>query len=113
MYAWVLYQRFPHPSQPHGFFAGLLLSPLELSLQQVELARMTQPSRRSLLPVQSTTLRRRMQTKIETYPVLDSQAQTDVLEALFTGTFPTTFWDCQDDLWACTYQRIGMWTNPS
>ena len=50
--------------------------------------------------------------KVETYPVLDNQAQTDVLEALFTGTFPSTFWDCQDDLCDCTYQRIGMWTNP-
>src|SRR3989304_3762277 len=50
--------------------------------------------------------------KVETYPVLDSQAQTDVLEALFAGTFPDTFWDCQDDLCDCTYQRIGLWTNP-
>ena len=28
------------------------------------------------------------------------------------GMFPETFWDVEDDLCDCTYQRIGMWTNP-
>lgn len=26
--------------------------------------------------------------------------------------FPEEFWDVQDDKCDCTYQRIGMWTNP-
>ena len=28
------------------------------------------------------------------------------------GTFPEEFWDVQDDHCDCTFQRIGMWTNP-
>ncbi len=43
---------------------------------------------------------------------LPPQVQADVLEAVFAGTFPANFWNCQDDLCDCTYQRIGMWTNP-
>jgi len=43
---------------------------------------------------------------------LAPQVESDILAALFAGTFPDTFWDCQDDLCDCTYQRIGMWTNP-
>ena len=43
---------------------------------------------------------------------LAPQVKADVLEAVFAGTFPGEFWNCQDDLCDCTYQRIGMWTNP-
>ena len=28
------------------------------------------------------------------------------------GFFPEEFWDAQDDKCECTFQRIGMWTNP-
>lgn len=44
--------------------------------------------------------------------MLSPTAQSDVLKALSTGFFPEEFWDCQDDACDCTYQRIGMWTNP-
>jgi len=47
-----------------------------------------------------------------TVATLDPQARTDILAALFAGAFPGEFWDCQDDKCDCTYQRIGMWTNP-
>lgn len=33
---------------------------------------------------------------------------TDIVGALF----PEEFWNTNDDLCDCTYQRIGMWTNP-
>ena len=41
---------------------------------------------------------------------LSDRAAADIVAAL--GVLPETFWDAQDDLCDCTYQRIGMWTNP-
>lgn len=35
-----------------------------------------------------------------------------VIEALSLGMLPDVQWKPQDDLCDCTYQRIGMWTNP-
>lgn len=35
-----------------------------------------------------------------------------VIEALSVGMLPDVQWKMQDDLCDCTYQRIGMWTNP-
>ena len=40
------------------------------------------------------------------------KVKADALAALFAGTFPGEFWNCQDDKCDCVYQRIGMWTNP-
>lgn len=33
-------------------------------------------------------------------------------EALVSGLFPEEFWDVNDDVCDCVFQRIGMWTNP-
>lgn len=33
-------------------------------------------------------------------------------EAILNGLFPEEFWDVNDDACDCTFQRIGMWTNP-
>jgi len=35
-----------------------------------------------------------------------------VVEALSIGNLPDIQWKMHDDLCDCTYQRIGMWTNP-
>ena len=35
-----------------------------------------------------------------------------VVEALAIGSLPEIQWKPQDDLCDCTYQRIGLWTNP-
>ncbi len=35
-----------------------------------------------------------------------------VIEALSVGMLPDVQWKAHDDLCDCTYQRIGMWTNP-
>lgn len=35
-----------------------------------------------------------------------------VVEALAIGSLPDVQWSNGDDLCDCTYQRIGMWTNP-
>ena len=35
-----------------------------------------------------------------------------VIEALSIAELPDVRWDIHDDLCDCTYQRIGMWTNP-
>jgi hypothetical protein len=35
-----------------------------------------------------------------------------VIEALSVGMLPDVQWKMHDDLCDCTYQRIGMWTNP-
>lgn len=35
-----------------------------------------------------------------------------VVQALSIGMLPDVQWKPQDDLCDCTYQRIGMWTNP-
>jgi len=43
---------------------------------------------------------------------LAPKVQADVMSAVFSGVFPDNFWNNQDDLCDCTYQRIGMWTNP-
>jgi len=38
--------------------------------------------------------------------------EADVLSAALADTLPEDFWNVQDDLCDCVYQRIGMWTNP-
>ena len=38
--------------------------------------------------------------------------EEDVLSAALADTLPEDFWNVQDDLCDCVYQRIGMWTNP-
>ena len=43
---------------------------------------------------------------------LQPQVEADVLSAVFNDTLPGDFWNNQDDLCDCIYQRIGMWTNP-
>ena len=43
---------------------------------------------------------------------LTPTARNDVLSALGAGMVPEEFWDVNDDLCDCTFQRIGMWTNP-
>ena len=35
-----------------------------------------------------------------------------IVEALSISELPDVQWKAQDDLCDCTYQRIGMWTNP-
>jgi len=35
-----------------------------------------------------------------------------MLATLEAPVFPEEFWDVQDDACNCTFQRIGMWTNP-
>ena len=35
-----------------------------------------------------------------------------IVEALAIGSLPDVLWNNGDDLCDCTYQRIGMWTNP-
>ena len=42
--------------------------------------------------------------------VLNDRAAADVVAAM--GMLPETFWETNDDACDCTYQRIGMWTNP-
>jgi hypothetical protein len=49
-----------------------------------------------------------MTNEITTKPTLSPA----VVEMLATGNLPTTAWETHDDLCDCTYQRIGMWTNP-
>jgi len=40
-------------------------------------------------------------------------AEGALLDALFTADmFPETFWEHGDDACDCTFQRVGMWTNP-
>jgi len=39
---------------------------------------------------------------------LSERATADIMAALL----PETFWEVDDDLCDCVYQRIGMWTNP-
>lgn len=49
------------------------------------------------------------------YPALTSSTQPlspGVVEALAIGNLPDVQWKTHDDLCDCTYQRIGMWTNP-
>lgn len=41
---------------------------------------------------------------------LNDTAVADVVAAM--GVLPEAFWTNQDDGCDCTYQRIGMWTNP-
>lgn len=41
---------------------------------------------------------------------LSDRVATEVAAAL--GVLPEEFWDVNDDRCDCTYQRIGMWTNP-
>jgi len=43
---------------------------------------------------------------------LAPRVESDILSALQAGVFPSKFWDIQDDLCDCIYQRIGSWTNP-
>jgi len=42
--------------------------------------------------------------------MLAPTVQADILDAL--NVLPEEFWTNQDDACNCTYQRIGMWTNP-
>ena len=37
-------------------------------------------------------------------------AEADILAAL--SITPEDFWDVEDDACDCTFQRVGMWTNP-
>ena len=41
---------------------------------------------------------------------LSDTAIADVVAAM--GVLPEVFWDVNDDACNCTFQRIGMWTNP-
>lgn len=42
--------------------------------------------------------------------ILSDTAVADIVASM--GVLPEAFWDNQDDGCDCTYQRIGMWTNP-
>jgi len=41
---------------------------------------------------------------------LKDRVAADIVSAM--GVIPESFWDVNDDACDCTYQRIGMWTNP-
>ena len=43
---------------------------------------------------------------------LTDRVADDVLAAMSAASLPEVFWEVDDDLCDCVYQRIGMWTNP-